>query len=97
MITKLEGPLRREITIDGRPYVVTISPTGLLLTEKGRRKGFEMQWSAFVSGEVALAKALNASLANAPAPRSGAAAASARPAPRDGDGRQESGRRGGPR
>jgi len=69
MITKLDGPLRREIAIDGRPYVVTLTPTGLLLTEKGRRKGFAMEWSAFVNGEVALASALNASLAAAPAPR----------------------------
>ena len=69
MITRLEGPLRREISIDGRPYVVTISPTGMLLAEKGRRKGFTMEWSAFVAGEVALASALNASLAAAPRPR----------------------------
>lgn len=79
MITKLESPLRREISIGGRPYVVTISPTGLLLTEKGRRKGFAMDWAPFVSGEVALAKALNASLANAPQARTGAIGQSALP------------------
>jgi hypothetical protein len=81
MITRLEGPLRREISIDGRPYVLTISPSGMLLTEKGRRKGFTMDWTAFVSGEVALASALNASLAGAPRPR---AAAPAAPPPHDG-------------
>jgi hypothetical protein len=70
MITRLEGALRREISIDGDPYVVTITPGGLLLTEKGRRKGFAMEWAAFVSGDVALARALNASLAEAP-PRNG--------------------------
>ena len=69
MITKLEGQLRREIAIDGAPYVVTLTPSGLTLTEKGRRKGFSMEWSAFVGGEVALATALNASLAAAPPPR----------------------------
>lgn len=69
MITKLAGPLRREIAIDGNPYVVTLTPTGFILTQKGRRKGFEMDWSAFVSGDVALASALNASLRQAPARR----------------------------
>ena len=69
MITKLEGTLRREIAIDGAPYVVTLTPAGFLLTEKGRRKGFSMDWSAFVGGDVALASALNASLAEAPAAR----------------------------
>ena len=69
MITKLEAPLRRELAIEGQPYVLTITPTGLLLTQKGRRKGYEMDWSAFVSGEAALATALNASIASAPAPR----------------------------
>jgi hypothetical protein len=69
MVTKLEGQLRREIAIDGSPYVVTLTPSGLTLTEKGRRKGFAMDWSAFVNGDVALATALSASLAAAPAPR----------------------------
>ena len=69
MITKLEAPLRRELSIDGQPYVLTITPSGFQLTQKGRRKGHEMDWRAFVSGEAALATALNASLASAPAPR----------------------------
>ena len=69
MTTKLEGPLKREVVIDGEPYTVTITPQGLTLVRKGRRKGYTLDWSAFVSGEAALATALNASLANAPAPR----------------------------
>ena len=77
MVTKLESPLKRELSIDGRPYVLTITPDGLLLTEKGRRKGYEMAWSAFVSGETALATALNASIAGAPPPRNAAGAKTA--------------------
>ena len=69
MTTKLEAPLKREIVIDGEPYTVTITPRGLTLVRKGRRKGHTLDWSAFVSGEAALATALNASLANAPAPQ----------------------------
>jgi hypothetical protein len=74
MVTKLDTPLRRALSIDGKPYVLTITPTGFLLTEKGRRKGFEMDWMSFVSGDAALATGLAASLANAPSARKGAAA-----------------------
>ncbi len=77
MITKLEAPLRRELSVDGEPYVLTITPSGFLLTQKGRRKGYEMDWRAFVSGEAALASALNASIASAPPAR--------RSAPQSGD------------
>ena len=62
MTTKLDGELRREIDIDGKPYTLTLSPTGLKLTEKGRRKGHELEWKALLSGDAALATALNASL-----------------------------------
>jgi hypothetical protein len=62
MTTKLEKPLKREIAIDGEPYVVTIDPQGLKLTQKGRRKGQELAWKDLVNGEAALAVALNASL-----------------------------------
>ena len=62
MATKLDKTLKREIEIDGKPYVLTIDPEGLKLTEKGRRKGHELRWKELVSGEAALAVALNASL-----------------------------------
>jgi hypothetical protein len=64
-MTKLEGTLRREISIDGEPFTLAISPEGLKLTPKGRRKGHELRWKDLVSGEAALAVALNASLRNA--------------------------------
>jgi hypothetical protein len=63
MTTKLEKPLKREILVKGRSYIVSITPLGLKLTEKGRRKGIELAWNDLVSGEAALATALNASLA----------------------------------
>jgi hypothetical protein len=62
MTTKLEKPLKREIRIKGKAYVVTISPQGLKLTGKGKRKGQELAWPDLISGEAALAVALNASL-----------------------------------
>jgi hypothetical protein len=62
MATKLDKPLKREIQIEGKPYMLTVGPEGLKLVPKGRRKGQELSWSALVSGEAALAAALNASL-----------------------------------
>jgi hypothetical protein len=75
MTTKLEGPLRREVDIDGAAYTLTITPNGLALVPKGRRKGYDLTWRALVSGDAALATALNASLrvrpaVAAPSPRS---------------------------
>lgn len=64
-MTKLEKELKREISIDDKPYVLTISPQGLKLTEKGRRKGQDLTWKDFVSGQAALAVALNASVEQA--------------------------------
>ncbi len=42
--------------------MLTIAPEGLKLVPKGKRKGHELSWDALVSGEAALAAALNASL-----------------------------------
>ncbi|HSY08972.1 MAG TPA: hypothetical protein VK820_10620 [Steroidobacteraceae bacterium] len=61
-MTKLEKPLKRQIEIKGQPYIVTITPDGMKLTEKGKRKGQELLWADLASGQTALAVALNASL-----------------------------------
>jgi hypothetical protein len=60
--TKLEKDLKREIVVKGEPYVVTISPAGLRLVPKGKRKGLELAWKDLISGDAALAVALRASL-----------------------------------
>jgi hypothetical protein len=74
--TALEKTLKRELSIDGQAYTVTLSPEGLTVTLKGRRKGVQLEWRALVSGEAALATALNASLGQL----AGASAAAAPPA-----------------
>ena len=66
MTTKLDGPLKRELQVDGAAYTLTISPVGLKLVAKGRRRGHELAWSSLVSGDAALAVALNASIRNGP-------------------------------
>jgi hypothetical protein len=71
MTTALDKTLRRQIRINGEDYIVALSPDGLKLTRKGRRKGLELAWTALVSGDAALAVALNASVgkfAQSPAP-----------------------------
>ena len=68
MTTKLEGTLKREIVVDGAPYTLSIDSEGLKLVPKGKRKGYALEWSAFVNGDAALAAALNAAMAAAPAP-----------------------------
>lgn len=54
-MTKLDKPLRRELDIDGKAYTLTVDPDGLKLTEKGRRNGVELRWSALASGDDAAA------------------------------------------
>ena len=62
MTTKLEKPLRREVTVDGRAYTVTIAPEGIKVVEKGKRKGQELSWGAIVTGDATLAQDLRISL-----------------------------------
>jgi hypothetical protein len=68
-MTKLEKPLKRELAIEGKPYVLTITPDGLKLTPNGHRKGQELAWRDIVGGDAALASALNASLKAPEAPQ----------------------------
>jgi hypothetical protein len=63
MATKLDKVLKREVAIKGAAYMLTVTPDGLKLTEKGRRRGVELAWRDLVSGDAALAVALNASAA----------------------------------
>ncbi|NUO63913.1 MAG: hypothetical protein HOQ11_12960 [Gemmatimonadaceae bacterium] len=62
MATKLDRALKRELEHDGRLYTVTISPEGIRVVEKGKRKGHELPWSAIISGDAALTQDLKISL-----------------------------------
>jgi hypothetical protein len=63
-MTPLDKPLRRELSIDDRPYTLTLDPHGLKLVEKGHRNGITLVWTDLVNGDAALATALQASLEN---------------------------------
>ena len=60
-MTPLDKALRRELPIGDQVYTLTIDPAGLKLVEKGRRNGVEVRWADLVSGDAALAAALQAS------------------------------------
>lgn len=61
-MTPLDKPLKRELQVDDATYTLTIDEDGLKLVPKGRRKGLELAWRDLVSGDAALATALQASL-----------------------------------
>lgn len=63
MTTKLDKAIKREIEFRGTPYTVTLSPEGLKIVEKGKRKGQELSWEALMSGSAALAGGLRDSIA----------------------------------
>ena len=77
--TKLDGELKRELLIGRQAYTLTLSRQGLTLTLKGRRKGLDLAWVDLVSGEAALATALNASLRANIQPRQAQAASIDKP------------------
>jgi hypothetical protein len=60
-MTKLDKPLRREIAVGDQAYTLTIDPDGLKLVPKGHRNGVSLSWKDLVSGDAAIASALQAS------------------------------------
>ena len=63
MATVLDKELKRQVTIDGADYIVAVDADGLRLIGKGKRKPeVELRWRDLLSGDAAMAVALNASL-----------------------------------
>ena len=62
MTTRLDKPLKREVEVDGTLYTVTMSPEGVKVVAKGKRKGQELSWRDIVSGDATLAQDLQISL-----------------------------------
>jgi hypothetical protein len=58
MTTKLDKPLKREIEVDGVPFTVTLSASGIKVVEKGKRKGTELAWERIIRGDVTLGQDL---------------------------------------
>lgn len=80
MTTVLDKALKRQITVGEADYTVVLDPDGLRVVGKGKRRAeVQLRWSDLLSGDAALAVALNASLGNAKTSkgRSGSAAQAA--------------------
>jgi hypothetical protein len=61
-MTPLDKTLKRALKVNGRDYVITLTPDALKVTAKGHRIGVDLKWADLISGESALAVALQASL-----------------------------------
>ena len=62
MTTALDKTIERALKIKGREYVIVLSPESVKLALKGHRNGVELKWLDLISGDAALATALQASL-----------------------------------
>ena len=62
MAAKLDKAIKRELDLDGETYMVTISPEGVRIVPKGRRKGQEISWQNILSGDAELTQQLRISL-----------------------------------
>lgn len=62
MTTKLDGPIRRELKLGRDLYTVSISPEGVKIALKGRRKGREISWETLLSGDAELTQQLKMSV-----------------------------------
>jgi hypothetical protein len=62
MAAKLDKAIKRELVLGGEQYTVTISPEGVRIVPKGRRKGHEISWQTILSGDAELTQQLKISL-----------------------------------
>ena len=62
MATKLDKTIKRELELGGALYTVTISPEGVSIVPKGRRKGNFLSWQTLLSGDAELTRDLKISL-----------------------------------
>jgi hypothetical protein len=62
LATRLDKTIKRELELGGQLYMVSISPEGVRIVPKGKRKGQEISWETLVSGEAELRRDLNMSI-----------------------------------
>jgi hypothetical protein len=62
MTAKLESLIKRELKLGDETYTVSMSPEGVKITLKGRRKGREISWQTLLSGDAELNQQLNMSV-----------------------------------
>ena len=62
MAAKLDKTIKRELKLGGETYMVSMSPDGVKIVLKGRRKGHEISWETILSGDAELTAQLKVSL-----------------------------------
>jgi len=62
MTARLDKIIKREVELDGELYTVSMSPEGVKITPKGKRRGHEISWRALLSGDAELTQQLKISL-----------------------------------
>ena len=62
MATRLDKTIKRELELGGQLYTVSMSPDGVRIVAKGKRKGHEISWETLLSGDAELRRDLNMSL-----------------------------------
>jgi hypothetical protein len=60
--TPLDKTIKRELELGGQLYMVSMSPEGVRIVPKGKRKGHEISWETLLSGDAELRRDLNMSL-----------------------------------
>jgi len=61
-MTPLDKPIKRALTLGDKTYTLVFVLDGMTPTEKGHRHGIELRWKDILSGDAALAAALQASM-----------------------------------
>lgn len=62
MTAKLENLIKRELKLGNEIYTVSMSPEGVKIALKGRRKGREISWETLLSGDAELNQQLKMSV-----------------------------------
>jgi hypothetical protein len=62
MTAKLDSLIKRELTLGDDTYTVSMSPEGVRIAPKGKRKGREISWETLLSGDAELNQQLKMSL-----------------------------------
>lgn len=53
MTTKLDKPIRREVTVDGEEYTLVVSGAGMTLFRKRFRNGIDLTWRQIIASATA--------------------------------------------
>jgi len=62
MTAKLDSVIKRELKLRREIYTVSISPEGVKIALKGRKKGREISWETLLSGDAELTQQLKMSI-----------------------------------